>query len=148
MVWPSYAGNARLEVFQVGITPALRPVPSKDYRIFSGNMEIGGASTTIPDCFFCRASKGWLRASGPDHLSSPATGTSPASSPEITLLREAKTLLDERFRPDGYNIGVNVRAAAGQTVMHLHVHVIPRYAGDVADPRGGIRGAVPEKRVY
>jgi len=43
---------------------------------------------------------------------------------------------------------VNVRAAAGQTVMHLHVHVIPRYAGDVDDPRGGVRGAVPEKRVY
>jgi len=43
---------------------------------------------------------------------------------------------------------VNVGEAAGQTVMHLHVHVIPRYAGDVADPRGGVRGAVPERRVY
>ncbi|BBL68830.1 hypothetical protein MchiMG62_20110 [Methanoculleus chikugoensis] len=49
---------------------------------------------------------------------------------------------------DGYNVGVNVGEAAGQTVMHLHVHVIPRYAGDVADPRGGVRGAVPKKRVY
>jgi diadenosine tetraphosphate (Ap4A) HIT family hydrolase len=66
----------------------------------------------------------------------------------LALVREAKTLLDEHFHPDGYNIGVNVRAAAGQTVMHLHVHVIPRYAGDVDDPRGGVRGAVPEKRVY
>ncbi|BBL68817.1 HIT family protein [Methanoculleus chikugoensis] len=66
----------------------------------------------------------------------------------LALVREAKTLLDEQFHPDGYNIGVNVRAAAGQTVMHLHVHVIPRYAGDVDDPRGGVRGAVPEKRVY
>ena len=51
----------------------------------------------------------------------------------LALVREAKTLLDEHFHPDGYNIGVNVRAAAGQTVMHLHVHVIPRYAGDVKD---------------
>jgi len=66
----------------------------------------------------------------------------------LALVRDAKTLLDERFHPDGYNIGVNVGEAAGQTVMHLHVHVIPRYAGDVADPRGGVRGAVPERRVY
>ena len=66
----------------------------------------------------------------------------------LALAREAKTLLDERLHPDGYNVGANVRAAAGQTVMHLHVHVIPRYAGDMADPRGGVRGAIPEKRVY
>jgi len=50
-----------------------------------------------------------------------------------------KKKLDEEFHPDGYNIGVNVGAAGGQTVFHLHVHVIPRYRGDVPDPRGGIR---------
>jgi len=66
----------------------------------------------------------------------------------LALVREAKDFLDEHFHPEGYNIGVNVRAAAGQTVMHLHVHVIPRYAGDVKDPRGGVRGVVPERRVY
>ena len=66
----------------------------------------------------------------------------------LALVREAKTLLDEHFHPDGYNVGVNVGPAAGQTVMHLHVHVIPRYAGDVEDPRGGVRGVVPERRVY
>ncbi|MDV4342839.1 HIT family protein [Methanoculleus sp. YWC-01] len=66
----------------------------------------------------------------------------------LALVREAKTFLDGRLHPDGYNVGVNVSEAAGQTVMHLHVHVIPRYAGDVEDPRGGVRGAVPEKRVY
>jgi len=66
----------------------------------------------------------------------------------LALVREAKHLLDGRFRPDGYNVGVNVGEAAGQTVMHLHVHVIPRYAGDVEDPRGGVRGAIPERRVY
>ena len=66
----------------------------------------------------------------------------------LALVREAKRLLDERFHPDGYNIGVNVGTAAGQTVMHLHVHVIPRYAGDVQDPRGGVRGVIPERRGY
>ena len=66
----------------------------------------------------------------------------------LALVREAKILLDKQFHPDGYNVGVNVGKAAGQTVMHLHVHVIPRYAGDMADPRGGVRGAVPEKRKY
>jgi diadenosine tetraphosphate (Ap4A) HIT family hydrolase len=76
-----------------------------------------------------------------------ATAASPFDTEEIallTLVRKAKTLLDGRLHPDGYNVGVNAGTAAGQTVMHLHV--IPRYAGDVDDPRGGVRGAVPEKR--
>ena len=55
------------------------------------------------------------------------------------LIKEVKEKLNKRFHPDGYNVGVNVGAAAGQTVFHLHVHVIPRYLGDVPDPRGGIR---------
>ncbi len=55
------------------------------------------------------------------------------------LVFVVKGVLDERFKPDGCNIGVNVGQAAGQTVFHLHVHVIPRYHGDVDNPRGGIR---------
>lgn len=55
------------------------------------------------------------------------------------LVEQVKEELDKRLHPDGYNVGVNVGAAAGQTVFHLHVHVIPRYQGDVSDPRGGIR---------
>lgn len=64
------------------------------------------------------------------------------------LVEAGKALLDGTHAPQGYNIGVNVGAAAGQTVMHLHVHLIPRYAGDLPDPRGGVRGVIPEKRVY
>jgi len=51
-------------------------------------------------------------------------------------------------KPDGFNVGVNIGRAAGQTVFHLHVHVIPRYEGDVEDPTGGIRGVIPAKGNY
>ena len=57
----------------------------------------------------------------------------------LSLLNEAQKLIQKTHSPDGYNIGVNVGKAAGQSRMHVHVHLIPRYAGDVADPRGGIR---------
>lgn len=64
------------------------------------------------------------------------------------LLEEAKTLLDREHQPDGYNIGINNGPAAGQTVMHVHMHVIPRYLGDIGDPRGGIRMIIPERAKY
>ncbi len=66
----------------------------------------------------------------------------------IELIDEIKEILDKRYSPDGYNIGVNVGKAAGQTIMHLHIHVIPRYKGDIEDPTGGVRGVIPEKRIY
>lgn len=66
-----------------------------------------------------------------------------ATEDEITaiyrLIHRVKAILDEKYHPDGYNIGVNVGAPAGQTVFHLHVHVIPRYTGDVENPWGGVR---------
>lgn len=64
------------------------------------------------------------------------------------LLQPVKASLDALYRPDGYNLGVNVGPAAGQTVFHVHLHVIPRYAGDLPDPRGGVRGVIPGKRGY
>jgi diadenosine tetraphosphate (Ap4A) HIT family hydrolase len=64
------------------------------------------------------------------------------------LISPVRDLLEQRFRPDGYNLGVNVGLAAGQTVDHAHVHVIPRYAGDVPEPRGGIRWIIPAKAAY
>lgn len=57
----------------------------------------------------------------------------------LALLDRAKDFITREHRPDGYNIGANVGRAAGQARMHVHVHLIPRYAGDVPDPRGGIR---------
>ena len=67
----------------------------------------------------------------------------------LELVRVVKGQLDALDpRPDGYNVGFNAGVAAGQTVMHLHVHVIPRYAGDVPDPRGGVRYVIPAKANY
>lgn len=57
----------------------------------------------------------------------------------LALLNEAQRSIQKQHSPDGYNIGINVGKAAGQSRMHVHLHLIPRYAGDVADPRGGIR---------
>jgi diadenosine tetraphosphate (Ap4A) HIT family hydrolase len=62
----------------------------------------------------------------------------------LALLRQAHSRIQGAHAPDGYNIGVNIGSAAGQTRMHVHVHLIPRYAGDVADPRGGIRCVLPK----
>jgi superfamily II DNA or RNA helicase/diadenosine tetraphosphate (Ap4A) HIT family hydrolase len=66
----------------------------------------------------------------------------------VQAVDRAKEEIERRHAPDGYNIGINVGAAAGQTVFHLHVHVIPRYAGDVPDPRGGIRHVIPARANY
>lgn len=66
----------------------------------------------------------------------------------LALVANVKRKLDSRFRPDGYNVGFNDGAAAGQTVFHAHLHVIPRYTNDVVDPRGGIRHAVIGRGYY
>ncbi len=64
------------------------------------------------------------------------------------MLQYVKQKIDERFHPDGYNIGINVGEAAGQSVFHVHMHLIPRYKGDVANPKGGVRGVIPKKQKY
>ena len=66
----------------------------------------------------------------------------------LDLLARAKVVLEEELNPDGYNIGINDGSAAGQTVPHLHMHLIPRYKGDRGDPRGGVRWIIPEKAKY
>jgi diadenosine tetraphosphate (Ap4A) HIT family hydrolase len=64
------------------------------------------------------------------------------------LIHSCKKILDHKYAPQGYNIGVNVGEPAGQTVMHCHIHLIPRYFGDTENPRGGVRGVIPKKQNY
>ena len=66
----------------------------------------------------------------------------------LALLDAMKAEIDSSHAPQGYNIGVNDGPAAGQTVPHLHIHLIPRYEGDIEDPRGGVRWVLPDKAVY
>ena len=74
------------------------------------------------------------------------------TSQEITELWNtvhlAKEMVEENHQPDSYNIGINVSQAAGQSMPHTHIHLIPRYKGDVEDPRGGVRSVIPKNRTY
>jgi diadenosine tetraphosphate (Ap4A) HIT family hydrolase len=74
--------------------------------------------------------------------------TDPEYTDAFDLVRRVKDLLQEKFEPQGFNIGVNCGEAAGQTVFHAHIHIIPRYAGDVPIARGGVRNIIPDKGNY
>lgn len=64
------------------------------------------------------------------------------------LVSDVRVILQEKYNPDGFNIGINDGTAAGQTIPHAHIHIIPRYKGDTPDPRGGIRWIIPDKAKY
>jgi diadenosine tetraphosphate (Ap4A) HIT family hydrolase len=64
------------------------------------------------------------------------------------LVNRCKLILQDRFHPDGFNIGINVGEMAGQSIFHVHIHLIPRYKGDVKNPKGGVRHIIPGKGYY
>lgn len=80
------------------------------------------------------------------HVASFFDMTPEEQSSVLRLLNEAQRLIQSNHSPDGYNIGVNIGKAGGQSRMHVHLHLIPRYLGDVPDPRGGIRCVLAEGR--
>ena len=82
------------------------------------------------------------------HMASASEATAEEFAAIWSLLMEARAALEHELEPDGFNVGINDGRAAGQTVMHLHVHLIPRFAGDSPDPRGGVRWVLPEKANY
>lgn len=93
-------------------------------------------------------SKGHLEVIPKRHIETWWDATKEEREAIMALLDEAKKEVDEKYHPDGYNIGMNLGEAAGQSIMHLHVHLIPRYNGDVENPRGGVRGVIPGKQNY
>jgi diadenosine tetraphosphate (Ap4A) HIT family hydrolase len=82
------------------------------------------------------------------HIMSLFEATAEERAALFDLLEEARKKLLEERSPDGFNIGINDGAAAGQTVFHLHIHLIPRYEGDCDDPRGGVRKLFPDRAPY
>lgn len=82
------------------------------------------------------------------HIASLFEATAVEQTALLELLTKTRQQLQDELRPDGFNIGINDGTAAGQTVMHLHIHLIPRYVGDQPDPRGGVRWIFPNKAAY
>ena len=82
------------------------------------------------------------------HATSWSELTSDEKAALIAGIDAMRALIDERYEPHAYNVGFNDGEAAGQTILHFHVHVIPRYQGDVLDPRGGVRWVLPDKAAY
>lgn len=82
------------------------------------------------------------------HVSSIFETSSEEKKDLFKLLANCKDYLDEKYKPSGYNIGINQGKYAGQTINHLHIHLIPRYKGDIEDPTGGVRGVIPQNRIY
>lgn len=82
------------------------------------------------------------------HICSYFDATSQEKIDLLQLLSEMKEFLLNEYNPDGFNIGINDGIAAGQSVMHMHIHLIPRYIGDTPHPRGGVRWVIPSKADY
>jgi diadenosine tetraphosphate (Ap4A) HIT family hydrolase len=132
-----------------------------------GGPDIHPPERVVDDCIFCQradkrlntivrenatfyarydnfpATEGHLEVVPKRHVESLFELTPAEVFEAYSLLCEVQKIVTERYRPDGYTIGVNEGPAAGQSIAHLHIHLIPRHYGDVPDPRGGIRQAVP-----
>ena len=120
-----------------------------------------------PDCPFCRSQEivienEWAYADYDSYPVSPGhcliitrrhvaeyfQATEEEKAAIWALVDEMKVIIDRDYKPDGYNVGVNIGVAGGQSVPHIHIHMIPRYKGDMENPRGGVRGVIPHKQKY
>ncbi len=82
------------------------------------------------------------------HFSSYFDATAEEKREIWELVDRAREIIDREHQPDGYNVGINIGEHAGQSIMHLHVHIIPRYKGDVENPKGGVRSVIPARQKY
>ncbi len=120
-----------------------------------------------PDCPFCRSQEivienEWAYADYDSYPVSPGhcliitrrhvaeyfQATKEEKAAIWALVDEMKVIIDRDYKPDGYNVGVNIGVAGGQSVPHIHIHMIPRYKGDMENPKGGVRGVIPHKQKY
>lgn len=139
------------------------------FRLSLGYPIIGFEERVVSDCPFCSISKhdivaesdlcvafydqfpvhkGHVLIVPKRHVESYFDLTSEEIADMHKMLFDMKNVVQELHHPDGFNIGVNVGEMAGQSIFHVHMHLIPRYAGDVEYPRGGVRGVIPEMQNY
>ena len=117
-----------------------RPCP---FCSLSGERIVAEDELTITVRDICPVSPGHTLVIARRHVSSLFDLTADEAAALFRAVSRARLELDGEHRPDGYNVGVNVGAAAGQSIWHVHVHVIPRYSGDTRSPRGGVRHSIP-----
>ena len=110
------------------------------------NLEANALAISVRDAY--PVSPGHTLVMPRRHVGSFFDATPEERSAMLTLLDIAKWKLDHEFSPASFNIGINDGVAAGQTIPHLHLHLIPRYVDDVPDPRGGVRWLIPSKADY
>lgn len=103
-------------------------------------------SLALPDSF--PVSNGHTLVIPKRHVASLWQMTDEEYTDAFNLVRQVKEILQGKFQPQGFNVGVNCGEAAGQSVFHAHIHLIPRYIGDVPNPRGGVRNIIPGKGNY
>jgi diadenosine tetraphosphate (Ap4A) HIT family hydrolase len=116
-------------------------------RVSSGEVLIASAlSAVIMDAF--PVSPGHCLIVPKRHAISIFEMTPEEARDLFDLVSSIKSVIENKFSPAGYNLGMNIGSAAGQTVAHAHLHVIPRYQGDVLDPRGGVRNIIPMRGKY
>lgn len=130
---------------QAGLEPAVKACPFCNLRseqLIAGNP----LAAVVRDAF--PLSPGHCLVVPRRHVASFFDCTAEERAAMMELLDAAKAVLDQEHRPAAYNIGLNNGRVAGQTVMHVHMHLIPRYTGDAVDPRGGVRWIFPERAAY
>jgi diadenosine tetraphosphate (Ap4A) HIT family hydrolase len=116
-------------------------------RITSGEILIASAlSAVIKDAF--PINPGHCLIVPNRHVMSIFEMTDDEAKDLFGLVTSVKAIIEKKFSPAGYNLGMNIGPAAGQTIAHAHLHVIPRYQGDVEDPRGGVRYIIPARAKY
>lgn len=113
-----------------------------DPQVFLGSKNFIARFDSFP------VSKGHCEIIPRKHIDSFFDLTDKEAAEILRLIKKVKKILDKEFTPDAYNIGINDGEAAGRTIPHFHLHIIPRYKGDVENPRGGVRNVIPHKADY